>query len=67
MRATVSLKEETLHELLRLTQTKNKTLAVRLAVEDYVRREQMRELANHMGSVEILSNDEIERLELTGE
>ncbi len=67
MRATISLKEETLHELMRLTQTENKTLAVRLAVEDYVRREQMRELATHMGAVDILSNDEIEKLELTGE
>lgn len=65
MRATISLSEETLHELLRLTRTENKTLAVRLAVEDYVRREQMRELASHMGSVDILNNDDIEKLELT--
>ena len=67
MRATISLKEETFDELLRLTRTENKTLAVRLAVEDYVRREQMRELAGQMGSVDILDNDAIERLEPAGD
>ena len=64
MRITISLTEEMFDELLRLTKTENETLAVKLAVEDYVRRKQMRELAEQMGNVDILDNDAIEKLEL---
>lgn len=67
MRATINLSESVFEELLKITKTKDKTLAVELAVEDFVRREQLRELASYMGKVDILGNDEIEASELIGD
>ena len=45
----ITLEENILKDLLKFTQTDDKTLAVRTAVEDYVRREKLKALAAHMG------------------
>ena len=63
MRLTVNLEDDKIEELLRLTDTRNKNKSVRIAVDDFIRREKMKELAAYMGKIEVLDNDELEALE----
>jgi len=63
MRITVNLEDDKINELLRLTDTSNKNHSIRIAIDDFIRREKMKELASYMGKVEVMGNDEIEALE----
>lgn len=64
MRTSVTLNDETIQELLEVTNTTNMTQAVSTAVNEYLRRRRLDRLRTLRGKVEIISNDEIEAAEL---
>ena len=64
MRTSVTLNDETLRELLEVTQTTNMTQAVSTAVNEYLRRRRLDRFRALRGKVEITSNEEIEAAEL---
>ena len=63
MRATVTIPDERLEELVSLAGTSNRTAAVNMAIEAFVRQRKRERLLALAGSVEILDNDEIEALD----
>jgi len=64
MRTSVSLHDETIQELLEVSNTTNMTQAVSTAVNEYLRRRRLERFRALRGKVEIISNDEIEAAEL---
>lgn len=53
MRTTVTIDDNLVRELIKLSKTKTKTAAVVLAVKEHIRREKLKRLAGLLGSVEI--------------
>lgn len=64
LRATITVDEELLRELLVLTQAQNRTAAIHAAIEAHVRRLKIEGLLALAGKVDILSNEEIEAADL---
>lgn len=64
LRATITVDEELLRELLVLTQARNRTAAINAAIEAHVRRLKIEGLLALAGKVDILSNEEIEAADL---
>ena len=60
MRTSVTLNNETLQELLEVTETTNMTQAVSTAVNEYLRRRRLERFRALKGNVDIISNEEIE-------
>jgi Arc/MetJ family transcription regulator len=60
VRATVTIDDELLGELLRLTGTRNRTTAINAAIESHVRRLKVEGLRSLAGRVAIAANDDIE-------
>lgn len=60
MRATITIDEALVAELLAFAGTSNRTVAINRAVADYVRRAKIEGLMALAGRVEIMSNEEIE-------
>jgi hypothetical protein len=63
VRATISVPEGRLQELMELTGAATRTAAINLAIETYVRQAKLRRLLALEGQVDILSNDEIEAMD----
>jgi predicted transcriptional regulator len=64
MRTSVTLDDEVFRELLELTNETNRTRAVQVAVERFIRDVKLERLRRLKGKVDILSNDELEAGEL---
>ena len=64
MRTSVTLNDETIQELLKVTNTTNMTQAVSTAVNEYLRRRRLERFRALRGKVDITSNEEIEAAEL---
>jgi Arc/MetJ family transcription regulator len=64
MRATITIDDRLVAELLQFTGTSNRTAAINAAVEDYVRRAKIEGLMALAGRVDILSNEEIEAADM---
>ncbi len=60
MRTTISVDEQTFETLLDLAGTSNKTEAVKLAIDEFIRRERLKRFKALRGKVDIMSNEEIE-------
>ena len=63
MRATITIDDDRLAELMDLTGAKHRTEAINRAIEEYVRRAKLQRLLGLAGRVAILSNDEIEAMD----
>jgi Arc/MetJ family transcription regulator len=63
MRATITIDDHRLAELMDLTGAKHRTEAINRAIDEYVRREKLQRLLALAGNVAILSNDEIEAMD----
>lgn len=63
MRATITIPDERLEELMDLTGAETRTAAINAAIEAFVRQAKIGRLLALEGSVDILSNDEIEALD----
>ncbi len=63
MRATISIPDERLAELMELTGAETRTAAINTAIEAFVRQAKLRRLLELEGAVDILSNDEIEGMD----
>ena len=63
MRATITIDDDRLAELMALTGAKHRTEAINLAIDEYVRRAKVQRLLGLAGRVAILSNDEIESMD----
>lgn len=63
MRTSITLNDETIQELLEVTNTTNMTQAVSTAVNEYLRRRRLERFRSLRGKVEIISNEEIEAAE----
>lgn len=65
MRTTLDLPDGILEELLRVVRKKKKNEAVRIALEDFIRRKKMEKLLELSGKVEIEdTTEELERAEI---
>jgi Arc/MetJ family transcription regulator len=64
MRATITIDDRLVAELLQFAGTPNRTAAINAAVEDYVRRAKIEGLMALAGRVDILSNEEIEAADM---
>lgn len=64
MRATISIADKTLEQLLHLAGTQNKTEAVNLAITSFIRHERVQRFKKLRGKIDIVSNDELEAAEL---
>ena len=64
VRTSVTLDDEVFRELLEITEETNRTRAVQIAVERFVRDAKLERLRRLRGKVAILSNDELEAGEL---
>jgi metal-responsive CopG/Arc/MetJ family transcriptional regulator len=60
MRATVTIPDELLAELLTIVGTTNRTRAINEAIRGYVRQANIKRLIALRGTVDIADNDEIE-------
>ena len=64
MATTVTLDSEIVQAIQQATKQKNKASAVRMALNEYLRLQKLRELANLADTVELsYSNDELEAME----
>ena len=63
MRATITIDDDRLAELMALTGAKHRTEAINLAIDEYVRRAKVQRLLGLAGRVAILSNDDIEAMD----
>lgn len=63
MRATITIDDDRLAELMDLTGAKHRTEAINLAIDEFVRRAKVQRLLGLAGRVAILSNDEIEAMD----
>jgi len=64
MRATITIDDRLVAELLQFAGTSNRTAAINAAVEEYVRRAKIEGLIALAGRVDILSNEEIEAADM---
>ncbi len=64
VRTSITLDDEVFRELLEITHETNRTRAVQIAVERFVRDTKLERLRKLKGKVKILSNDEVEAEEL---
>jgi hypothetical protein len=64
MRTSVTLDDKVFHDLMEVTGETNRTRAVQIAVEEFLRREKLERLRQLRGKVTILSNEELEAGEL---
>jgi Arc/MetJ family transcription regulator len=64
MRTTISVDDDTFETLMRLAGTSNKTRAVKLAIDEFIRRERLKRFKALRGKVEMLSNEELEAVQL---
>jgi Arc/MetJ family transcription regulator len=64
MRATITVDDELLRELLLLTGTDNRTAAINAAIEGHARRLKIEGLRGLAGKVAIASNEQIEAADL---
>lgn len=60
MRTTISVDEQTFEILMHLAGTTNKTEAVKLAIDEFIRRERLKRFKALRGKVDSISNDELE-------
>ena len=60
MRTTISVDEQTFETLMHLAGTTNKTEAVKIAIDEFIRRERLKRFKALRGKVDIISNDELE-------
>ncbi len=64
MATTVTLESEIVQAVQQATKQKSKASAVRMALNEYLRLQKLRQLANLAGTVELrYSNDELEAME----
>jgi hypothetical protein len=63
MRATISIPDERLAELMELTGEASRTAAVNVAIEAFVRQTKLQRLLALEGQVDVLSNDAIEAMD----
>lgn len=63
MRATVSIPDERLEELMALTGAETRTAAINVAIDAYVRHTKLQRLLELEGHVPMFSNDEIEAMD----
>ena len=64
MATTVTLDSEIVQAVQQATKQKNKALAVRMALNEYLRLQKLRQLASLAGTVELrYANDELEAME----
>ena len=63
MRATITIDDDRLDELMALTGAKHRTEAINLAIDEFVRRAKVQRLLGLAGRVAILSNDQIEAMD----
>jgi metal-responsive CopG/Arc/MetJ family transcriptional regulator len=63
MRATISIPDERLEELMELTGARTRTGAINVAIETFVRQAKLRRLLALEGNVDILANDDIEAMD----
>ncbi len=64
MRTTISVDEQTFETLMHLVGTANKTEAVKVAIDEFIRRERLKRFKALRGKVDIMSNEEIEAAQL---
>ncbi len=64
MRTTISVDEQTFEALMHLAGTTNKTEAVKLAIDEFIRRERLKRFKALRGKADIMSNEEIEAAQL---
>ncbi len=64
MRTTISVDEQTFETLMHLSGTTNKTEAVKVAIDEFIRRERLKRFKALRGKVDIMSNEEIEAAQL---
>jgi Arc/MetJ family transcription regulator len=64
MRTTISVDDQTFETLMQLTGTTNKSEAVKLAIDEFIRRERLKRFRALRGKVDIMSNEEIEAVQL---
>ncbi len=64
MRTTISVDEQTFEILMHLSGTTNKTEAVKVAIDEFIRRERLKRFKALRGKVDIMSNEEIEAAQL---
>jgi hypothetical protein len=65
MRTTLNLPDQSMNKILRLTKAKTKTEAVTKVIDDYIRREKIRDLIELRGKLHFDENwMELEKLEL---
>jgi Arc/MetJ family transcription regulator len=68
MRTTVELSEELIEDVIRLSSTRSKKEALRIALEDYVSRKRIETLLALPGTIDIEDvSEELEKLELEEE
>ena len=60
MRTTISVDEQVFETLMHLAGTTNKTEAVKLAIDEFIRRERLKRFKALRGKVDMISNDELE-------
>ncbi len=65
MRTTISVDEQTFETLMHLVGTTNKTEAVKVAIDEFIRRERLKRFKALRGKVDIMSNEEIEAVQQT--
>ncbi|MBA2667664.1 MAG: type II toxin-antitoxin system VapB family antitoxin [Trueperaceae bacterium] len=63
MRATISIPDGRLEELMELTGAETRTAAINVAIETFVRQAKLRRLLALEGNVDILGNDDIEAMD----
>ena len=63
VRATISIPNEQVEELMELTGAETRTAAINIAIDTFVRQAKLRRLLALEGNVDILSNDDIEALD----
>jgi Arc/MetJ family transcription regulator len=63
MRATMTIDDDRIAELVELTGANHRTEAINLAINEYVRRAKVQRLLGLAGRVAILSNNEIEAMD----
>jgi hypothetical protein len=63
MRATISIPDDRLAELMELTGEVSRTAAVNVAIEAFVRQTKLQRLLALEGKVDVLSNDAIEAMD----
>ncbi len=63
MRATITIPDERLEDLMDLTGAETRTAAINVAIEAFVRQAKIGRLLALEGSVDILPNDEIEAMD----